>query len=61
MVTNLLQPLVSNNSTKLVRYDFHLLSSSAQSIFGRTAHIAFVDSELFIEKFMVVVGLKYFE
>lgn len=60
MVTNLLQPIVDNNFTKIVRYDVHLSSPSAHSILGRAAHIAFVDSELFIEKFMVVTGLKYF-
>ncbi|KAH7974906.1 hypothetical protein HPB49_021286 [Dermacentor silvarum] len=34
--------------------------SSANSLIGRAAHIAVLDSELFIEKFMVVTGLKYF-
>uniref|UniRef100_T1JT85 DUF676 domain-containing protein n=1 Tax=Tetranychus urticae TaxID=32264 RepID=T1JT85_TETUR len=61
MVTNLLHPIVKNGHSKLIRYDVHhALSSNANSIIGRAAHIAVLDSELFIEKFMVVVGLKYF-
>ncbi|RWS08660.1 hypothetical protein B4U79_09985 [Dinothrombium tinctorium] len=61
MVTNLIQPLIDKPNAKLIRYDVHhSLSSNANSLIGRAAHIAVLDSELFIEKFMVVVGLKYF-
>jgi hypothetical protein len=28
---------------------------------GRAAHIAVLDSELFIEKFLVIAALKYFQ
>lgn len=61
MVANLLHPLMSASHVKLIRYDVHhALSSNANALIGRAAHIAVLDSELFIEKFMVVVGLKYF-
>lgn len=61
MVANLLHPLMSKSGVKLVRYDVHhALASNANSLIGRAAHIAVLDSELFIEKFMVVSGLKYF-
>jgi hypothetical protein len=61
MVTNLLHPLLKS-STKLVRYDVHhaIPSHSANSIIGRAAHIAVLDSEIFIEKFISVSGVKYF-
>ncbi|XP_054153255.1 protein FAM135A-like [Oppia nitens] len=61
MVSNLLHPLMSKSSIKLIRYDVHhSLTSNANALIGRAAHIAVLDSELFIEKFMVVTGLKYF-
>ncbi|KAH9363285.1 hypothetical protein HPB48_006391 [Haemaphysalis longicornis] len=61
MVNHLLRPLASRPDISLVRYDVHhALPSSANSLIGRAAHIAVLDSELFIEKFMVVTGLKYF-
>ncbi|KAL3248460.1 hypothetical protein MRX96_056459 [Rhipicephalus microplus] len=61
MVSHLLRPLASKPDISLVRYDVHhALPSSANSLIGRAAHIAVLDSELFIEKFMVVTGLKYF-
>lgn len=61
MVNHLLQPLANKPGVSLVRYDVHhALPSSANSLIGRAAHIAVLDSELFIEKFMVVTGLKYF-
>ena len=46
----------------VLRYDvFHALpNNSANSFIGRAAHIAVLDSELFIEKFLTVVALKYF-
>ena len=62
MVTNLLEPVIKKESCRLVRYDVHhALASNANALIGRAAHIAVLDSELFIEKFMVVCGLKYFE
>ncbi|XP_076055096.1 protein FAM135A isoform X3 [Oratosquilla oratoria] len=62
MVSNLLQPIISSPTVTLVRYDIHhALPSTANSIIGRAAHIAVLDSELFIEKFLLVTGLKYFK
>ena len=70
MVTNILGPLVlpkqqrcSNpTTTTLVRYDVHhALPSNTNALIGRAAHIAVLDSELFIEKFLVTSALKYFQ
>lgn len=61
-MTNLLEPVIKKESCRLVRFDVHhALTSNANALIGRAAHIAVLDSELFIEKFMVVCGLKYFE
>uniref|UniRef100_A0A146MGZ2 Protein FAM135A n=6 Tax=Lygus hesperus TaxID=30085 RepID=A0A146MGZ2_LYGHE len=61
MVHNIMWPLVKKRDVTLVRYDVHhALPNTANSIIGRAAHIAVLDSELFIEKFLVVAGLKYF-
>ena len=60
MVNNLLHPL-TKKGRKLVRFDVHhALNSNANALIGRAAHIAVLDSELFIEKFLVVCGLRYF-
>ena len=62
MVTNLLQPIVFSSNTTFIRYDvFHALQSNANSMIGRAAHIAVLDSELFIEKFVTVAAMKYFK
>ncbi|XP_052775598.1 protein FAM135A-like isoform X3 [Mya arenaria] len=62
MVANILNPIVNNPKCKLIRYDvFHALPSTANTIIGRAAHIAVLDSEIFIEKFLMVCGLKYFK
>ncbi|CAH1991581.1 unnamed protein product [Acanthoscelides obtectus] len=61
MVHNILSPIVSEKDARLLRYDVHhALPNTANALIGRAAHIAVLDSELFIEKFMVVVGIKYF-
>ncbi|VEN57381.1 unnamed protein product [Callosobruchus maculatus] len=61
MVHNILSPIVSEKEARLLRYDVHhALPNTANALIGRAAHIAVLDSELFIEKFMVVVGIKYF-
>ncbi|CAL1271736.1 unnamed protein product [Larinioides sclopetarius] len=61
MVTNLMQPIIQNPDIALLRYDVHhALPSSANSLIGRAAHIAVLDSELFIEKFLAVCGLRFF-
>ena len=45
-----------------VRYDIHhALPNNTNSLIGRAAHIAVLDSELFIEKFLVIAVLKYFQ
>ncbi|KAA0202173.1 hypothetical protein HAZT_HAZT006066 [Hyalella azteca] len=55
-------PIISSSSVTLVRFDIHhALPSTANSLIGRAAHIAVLDSELFIEKFFLVTGLKYFK
>ena len=76
MVTNILGPLVlpkqrssgplthtpTTTTTTLVRYDVHhALPSNTNALIGRAAHIAVLDSELFIEKFLVTSALKYFQ
>ena len=68
MVTNILGPIVqqqrggTNRTTTLVRYDVHhALPSNTNALIGRAAHIAVLDSELFIEKFLVTSALKYFQ
>ncbi|KAH8863133.1 Protein FAM135A [Schistosoma japonicum] len=61
MVTNLLQRLIKSARTTVVRYDVHYnLSNSANTLIGRAAHIAVLDSEIFLEKFICVSGAKYF-
>ena len=62
MVTRIIQPIVERPDVSLVRYDVHhALANNTNSLIGRAAHIAALDSELFIEKFMMVAGLKYFK
>ena len=61
MIDNLLKPIAANDSCKLVRFDVHhALSTNTSSLIGRAAHIAVLDSELFIEKFMAVCGVNFF-
>ncbi|XP_044020211.1 uncharacterized protein LOC122860456 [Aphidius gifuensis] len=61
MVHNILYPVMSTPGVSLVRYDVHhALPPTANALIGRAAHIAVLDSELFIEKFLLVTGLKYF-
>lgn len=61
MVTNLIQPIIQNPNIALLRYDVHhALPTSANSLIGRAAHVAVLDSELFIEKFLAVCGLQFF-
>lgn len=52
---------MNNPEATLARYDIHhALPHTANTLIGRAAHIAVLDSELFIEKFLLVAGLKYF-
>ncbi|XP_005996075.1 protein FAM135A isoform X3 [Latimeria chalumnae] len=62
MIQNLLLPVLQNKECNLVRYDvIHALPNTANSLIGRAAHIAVLDSEIFLEKFFMVAGLKYFQ
>ncbi|KAJ8384160.1 hypothetical protein AAFF_G00208620 [Aldrovandia affinis] len=62
MIENLLLPVLQNKACSLVRYDvIHALPNTANSLIGRAAHIAVLDSEIFLEKFFLVAGLKYFQ
>ena len=55
------KPYPPKHHTTLVRYDvYHALTSTTNHLIGRAAHIAVLDSELFIEKFVTVSCLKYF-
>uniref|UniRef100_A0A672MQB9 Protein FAM135A-like n=1 Tax=Sinocyclocheilus grahami TaxID=75366 RepID=A0A672MQB9_SINGR len=38
-----------------------VLPNTANSLIGRAAHIAVLDSEIFLEKFFLVAGLKFFQ
>ncbi|XP_068189956.1 protein FAM135B [Antennarius striatus] len=62
MISNLLQPLVEAKDCRLIRQNvFHALPNTANTLIGRAAHIAVLDSELFLEKFFLVAGLNYFK
>ncbi|KAL5290309.1 FAM135B family protein [Megaselia abdita] len=61
MVHNIIAPILARPELKLTRFDVHhALPHTANALIGRAAHIAVLDSELFIEKFLLVAGLKYF-
>ncbi|KAM4704912.1 protein FAM135B [Rhinophrynus dorsalis] len=62
MITNLLQPVIEAKDCTLIRHNvFHALPNTANTLIGRAAHIAVLDSELFLEKFFLVAGLSYFK
>ncbi|XP_072589965.1 protein FAM135B [Vulpes vulpes] len=62
MINNLLRPLVEAKDCTLIRHNvFHALPNTANALIGRAAHIAVLDSELFLEKFFLVAGLNYFK
>lgn len=64
MVHNILSPIMAKPDIHLSRFDVHhalpKMMHNASVFIGRAAHIAVLDSELFIEKFLLVAGLKYF-
>ncbi|XP_055912240.1 uncharacterized protein LOC129946181 isoform X1 [Eupeodes corollae] len=61
MVHNIMAPILARPELTLARYDVHhALPHTANALIGRAAHIAVLDSELFIEKFLLIAGLKYF-
>ncbi|XP_077600003.1 protein FAM135B [Stigmatopora nigra] len=62
MINNLLRPLTEARDCRLIRQNvFHALPNTANTLIGRAAHIAVLDSELFLEKFFLVAGLDYFK
>ncbi|XP_006879330.1 PREDICTED: protein FAM135B [Elephantulus edwardii] len=62
MINNLLRPLLEAKDCTLIRHNvFHALPNTANTLIGRAAHIAVLDSELFLEKFFLVAGLNYFK
>lgn len=62
MIENLLQPLMKAPQCRVIRHNvFHALPNTANTLIGRAAHIAVLDSELFLEKFLLVAGLDYFK
>ncbi|XP_066468523.1 protein FAM135A isoform X2 [Tiliqua scincoides] len=62
MIQNLLLPVLQNKECSLVRYNVHCaLPNTADSLIGRAAHIAVLDSDIFLEKFFLVAALKYFQ
>ncbi|CAF1327656.1 unnamed protein product [Rotaria sordida] len=62
MINNLLEPILRNPSITFVRYNaFHNIPSSTNNLIGRAAHIAILDSELFVEKLILVSVAKYFK
>ncbi|KAI8426082.1 hypothetical protein MSG28_005041 [Choristoneura fumiferana] len=60
MVHNMVSPLAARaSSVSVVRYDVqHALPHTASALVGRAAHIAALDSDLFIEKFLLVSAMK---
>lgn len=61
MVWNILKPLQENPNIVFKRYtSFHNLPSGTSNFIGRAAHIAVLDSELFVEKLILVSVAKYF-
>ncbi|XP_051060550.1 protein FAM135A isoform X5 [Phodopus roborovskii] len=62
MIHNLLRPVLRSKGCNLVRYNvINALPNTADSLIGRAAHIAVLDSEIFLEKFFLVAALKYFQ
>ncbi|KAM9496381.1 protein FAM135B [Clarias gariepinus] len=62
MINNLLRPLMNAPQCRVIRHNvFHALPNTANTLIGRAAHIAVLDSELFLEKFLLVAGLEYFK
>ena len=62
MIHNLLRPVLQSKDCNLVRYNvINALPNTADSLIGRAAHIAVLDSEICLEKFFLVADLKYFQ
>lgn len=61
MIHNIITPMLARPELTIARFDVHhALPHTANALIGRAAHIAVLDSELFIEKFLLVAGLRYF-
>lgn len=61
MLDNIMGPLMIQEEINIVKYSvYHPMASSANTFIGRAAHIAMLDSELFLEKFILVTANKYF-
>jgi hypothetical protein len=61
MVNNILKPIEDNPNLTFIRYSvFHSLPSGTSNLIGRAAHIAVLDSELFVEKLILISVAKYF-
>jgi hypothetical protein len=61
MFINIMKPIFDNPRINFIRYTaFHTLPSGTSSFIGRAAHIANLDSELFVEKLVLVSAAKYF-
>ena len=62
MISNLLEPIIRNPAITFVRYNaFHNIPTGTNNFIGRAAHIAILDSELFVEKLILVSAAKYFK
>ena len=62
MVNNIMTPVLQNPKINLRRYHVvHSLSTATANAFiGRAAHIAVLESEIFLEQFFLVAALQYF-
>lgn len=62
MVANILQRLIKSTRIRsVVRYDVHYeAQASANHFIGRAAHIAVLDSDVFMEKFFCVSAARFF-
>jgi hypothetical protein len=61
MLFNILKPIQDNPNITFKRFSaFHTLPSGTSNFIGRAAHIAVLDSELFVEKLILVSVAKYF-
>jgi len=61
MLDNIMNPMMVQEEININRYSvYHPMASSANTLIGRAAHIAMLDSELFLEKFILITASKYF-
>ena len=62
MLDHILGPLMAQEEVNIVKYSVHHpMPASANTFIGRAAHIAMLDSEIFLEKFILCVGHQYFQ